>query len=199
MKLSATPLLFLSLFCSLHAQVLENVVSVDRVDFKSLRSDWVQMSIELTCGQNPSAEARSRDFVENIGLKVYLAYLPRGAQAPDFDYYSAEVTIAAMENRDQRNVYFYLPGPIVKRDVIRRPEPEFFYVEITIDGQPQKPAPKAMSGNIPNLDILNSFTSKAEGGSAENEHLLMPIYLVDGIDLGRVSNLPVFLRRDVKP
>jgi len=55
-----------------------------------------------------------------------------------------------------------------------------------------------MSSNIPNLEILKSFTSKADAGSLENEHFLMPIYLVSGIDLGRVSDLPVFLRREVR-
>lgn len=196
MKFLITPLLFL--FCSLHAQVLENVVTVNRVDFNSLRDDWIQVAIDLTCGENPSVEARNKAFVENVGVKVYLAYLPKDKQTPDFDFYTAEVTIAIMENRDKRNVYFYLPGPIAKRDGIRRPEPEFFYVEVTIDGQPQKPQTKGMSGNIPNLDILNSFISKAESGSGATENLLMPIYLVEGADLGRVSNLPVFLRREAK-
>jgi hypothetical protein len=54
-----------------------------------------------------------------------------------------------------------------------------------------------MSSNIPNLDILKSFTSKAESEGADNEHILMPIYFVNGIDLGRVSQLPAFFRREV--
>ncbi len=200
MKLLITPLLFLlcSLHAQVHAQVLEDIVTVNRVDFNSLRDDWIQVAIDLTCGENPSPEARNKSFVENIGIKVYLAYLPRGAQPPNFDFYTAEVTISIMEYRDKRNVYFYLPGPIAKRDMIRRPSPEFFYVEVTIDGKPQKPQTKAMSGNIPNLDILNSFISQAESGSGATKDLLMPIYLVEGADLGRVTNLPVFLRREAK-
>jgi hypothetical protein len=55
-----------------------------------------------------------------------------------------------------------------------------------------------MSSNIPNLDILNSFISKADAEGAGNEHVLMPIYLVSGVDLGRVSQLPAFLRREVR-
>lgn len=194
MKYLLTPLLFL--VCAAQAQMLDGVVSVNRVNFNSLRDQWIQMAVELTCGENPNPEARDRDFVENIKVKVYLAYLPDGAQAPNFDYYSSEVEIAIMKNRDQRNVYFYLPGPIAERDRIRRPEPEYFYVELTIDGQPQKPQPKAMSGNIPNAEILNSFLSKAGSESSVHQDLLMPVYLVNGSDLGRVERLPVFLRRD---
>ncbi len=57
-----------------------------------------------------------------------------------------------------------------------------------------------MSSTIPNLDVLNSFISKAESEGAENEHVLMPIYLLSGsgVDLGRVSQLPAFLRREVR-
>jgi hypothetical protein len=57
-----------------------------------------------------------------------------------------------------------------------------------------------MSSSIRSLEILNSFISKADSGSVENEHKLMPIYLVagTGVDMGRVSDLPVFLRRDVR-
>ena len=77
-------------------------------------------------------------------------------------------------------------------------DPDFYYVEVSVDGEAQKPQKAAMSSNIPNLEILNSFISKADAEGAANEHVLMPIYLTSGIDLGRVSQLPAFLRRDVR-
>lgn len=174
-------------------------VTVEDVDFNSLRSDWIQMAIELACEGNFAPDARNPDYLEDVAVKVYLAYLPKGAQAPNYDYYTSELEIAIMERREDYNVYFYLPGLIAERDGLRD-DPAFFYVEILVGGeaQPPKGGSKAISGNIPNLDILESFLSKAESEGAENEHLLMPIYLVSGTDLGRVSDLPVFLRRDVR-
>jgi len=178
------------------AATAQEAIKVDRVDFNSLRDDWIQMEIELSCMGNPSPEARNSRFVENIKVKVYLAYT-RDQQARVYDYYMSEVDIVIMEQGDDNNVYFYLPGLIVERDRLQT-DPDFYYVEISINDEVQPPQKSAMSSNIPNLDILKSFTSKAGAGSLENEHLLMPIYLVSGIDLGRVSDLPVFLRRDVR-
>lgn len=180
--------------------VAQDAVQVDRVKFNSLRDDWIQMEIELSCLGNPSPEARNPRYVENIKARVYLAW-ERDAQARLFDYYTSEVEIVIMEQNDKSNVYFYLPGPIVERDRLKK-EPDFYYVEVSVDGEIQQPKGQslAMSRNIANLEILKSFTSNANTESLKNEHLLMPIYLLSGsgIDLGRVGALPVFLRRDVR-
>jgi hypothetical protein len=174
----------------------QEAIQVDRVDFNSLRDDWIQMAVELSCDGNPAADARNDRFVERIGVKVYLAY-ERDAAAREYDYYTSEAEIIIMEKGDDNNVYFYLPGKIVERDGLKT-DPDFYYVEISIDGEPQGPQDNAMSSNIPNLEILNSFMSRADNEGLDNEHILMPIYLVTGTDLGRVSDLPSFLRRDVR-
>ena len=202
MKLSLIPLFAVLIFGhALSAQSVEQpqAVTVEGVDFNSLSSDWIQMEIELACEGNFSPGARDRDYVENVEIKVYLAYLPDGAQAPNYDYYTSELGIVIMERREDYNVYFYLPGLIAERDGLRD-EPEFFYVEVIVDGQVQQPDgdSEAISDSIASLQILQSFTAKAESEGRINEHLLMPIYLVSGTDLGRVSDLPTFLRRDVR-
>ena len=173
-------------------------IRVDRVDFNSLRDDWIQMEIELSCEGNSAEEARDKDYVEKIKVKAYLGYT-RDASAPSFDYYTSEIEILIMEKGDDNNVYFYLPGLIVERDQLKT-DPDFYYVELSVNGGAQKPQKVAMSSNIPNLDILNSFISKADAEGAGNEHVLMPIYLLSGsgVDLGRVSQLPAFLRREVR-
>ena len=194
-KLLSTLHLFALLTASLAAQ---DAIQVDRVDFNSLRDDWIRMEVELSCLGNPSPEARNARYVEDIKVRVYLAW-ERDAQARLFDYYTAEVEIVIMEKGDDNNVYFYLPGLIVERDRLRT-DPDFYYVELSVNDEVQVPKEQtaAMSRNIANLEILKSFTSKADAEGMENENFLMPIYLVSGIDLGRVSDLPVFLRRDVR-
>ena len=171
-------------------------IRVDRVDFNSLRDDWIQMEIELSCEGHSAEEARDKDYVEKIKVKAYLGYT-REASARSFDYYTSEIEILIMEKGDDNNVYFYLPGLIVDRDQLKT-DPDFYYVEVSVNGEAQKPQKAAMSSNIPNLDILNSFISKADSEGADNEHVLMPYYLVSGIDLGRISQLPAFLRREVR-
>lgn len=171
-------------------------IRVDRVDFNSLRDDWIQMEIELSCEGNSAEDARDKNYVEKINVKAYLAYT-RDASSREYDYYTGEIEIIIMEKGDDNNVYFYLPGLIAERDQLQT-DPDFYYVEVSVNGEAQKPQKAAMSSNIPNLEILNSFISKADSEGADNEHVLMPIYLVSGIDLGRVSDLPAFLRRDVR-
>jgi hypothetical protein len=102
-----------------------------------------------------------------------------------------------MEQGDDNNVYFYLPGLIVERDQLST-NPEFYYVEISVNGVLQPPQRAAMSSSITSLDILQSFISRADSEGVVNDHVLMPIYLVSGIDFGRVDDLPIFLRRDVR-
>lgn len=194
MKKFLLPLHFLILLTS--SLIANNAIEVDRIDFNSLRDDWVQVEIELSCNGNPSPDAKNPRFVENIKVKVYLAYL-RDEATRKYDYYTAEVEIVIMEQGDDNNVYFYLPGPIVERDQLKT-DPDFYYAEVSVNGERLPPQQTAMSRSIKSLQILESFVSNADSGSVENEHMLMPIYLVSGIDTGRVSNLPVFLRRDVR-
>ncbi len=186
----------LSLLAGSIALCAQEAIKVDRVDFNSLRDDWIQMEIELSCEGNPSPDARDKNYVEKISVKAYLAYV-KDASKRTFDYYTSELEIIIMEKGDDNNVYFYLPGLIAERDQLKT-DPDFYYVEVSVNGEPQKPQKSAMSSNIQNLEILNKFISNADSEGADNEHILMPIYLTSGIDLGRVSKLPAFLRRDVR-
>ena len=186
-------LIFVSAFLILPAQ---EDIRVDRIDFNSLRDDWIQMEIELSCEGNSAEEARDKDYVEKIKVKAYLGYT-RDASARSFDYYTSEIEILIMEKGDDNNVYFYLPGLIVERDQLKT-DPDFYYVEVSVNGNAQKAQTAAMSSSISNLGMLNNFLSKAESEGKDNEHVLMPYYLVSGIDLGRVSQLPAFLRREVR-
>ncbi len=187
--------IFVFLFASLTASAQE-AIEVERVDFAKTSDRWIQMEVQLSCEGNPSADARDPRFVEKINVKVYLAFT-RDASARLYDYYTSEVDIIIMEKGDDNNVYFYLPELIVERDQLQT-TPDFYYVEVSVDGRTQEPQKAAMSSKIANIDILNSFISKANSEGSVNEHFLMPIYLVTGVDLGRVNRLPAFLRRDVR-
>jgi hypothetical protein len=189
---------FALLFAALSASA-QQAIEVKRVDFKKTSDRWIQMEVQLSCeGNSAAAAADARDprFVEKINVKVYLAFT-RDASARLYDYYTSQVDIIMMEKGDDNNVYFYLPELIVERDQLQT-TPDFYFVEISVDGQTQDPQKEAMSSSIANIDILNSFISKAKSEASVNDHFLMPIYLVTGVDLGRVSKLPAFLRRDVR-
>ena len=179
--------------------IAQDSIEVKKVDFKTTADDWIQMEVEMKCGRNEAENARDSRFVENVTVKVFLAYESRHAKktGEKFDYYSSEVDVVIMEQGKDYNVYFYLPGLIVERDQIQPQEPTFYYVEVSVNGAVQSPKPRdpAMSQEIKSLDVLNSFKAQAAG---KNEHLLLPIYLTPAAYHGRVSDLPIFLRRDVR-
>ena len=46
---------------------------------------------------------------------------PKGDSADEFVYFTSEVEVLIMEQRDQNNVYFYLPGAVMERDGLKYP------------------------------------------------------------------------------
>jgi hypothetical protein len=190
-KLLTPIIVFLAASISTFAQ---EAISVDRVNFKSLRDNWVQMEVELSCGGNPLPEARDKRYVEEIKVKAYLGYKVDDG----FDFYFAEVEIIIMEQGDDNNVYFYLPGQIVERDGLSSIDPDYFFVELSVGGEEQPSQKSARSSSIKNDAILASMKGKADSEGADNEFILMPVYSVPAEYLGKIDKLPVFLRRDVR-
>ena len=196
---------FIPLFAFLALTSLSSAseqITVKKVDFTLLRDKWTQVEVELKCGENKSPAARDTGFVENVKVKVYLAYELKGkapSGAPNFDYYTAEVEIIMMERGDDYNLYFYLPGMIYERDGFSKVDPGYHYVEISIDGEVLAPQEKAMSKLFfSNSASLANFVSKADSEGADNDHILMPVYHTPVEYRGKVSDLPIFLRRDVR-
>ena len=86
---------------------------------------------------------------------------------------------------------------IVERDQLPV-DPDFYYVEISINDEEQARQKSGMSSSITNQTILDSFLSKANSEGADHDHILMHVYYAPAGNLGRISDLPVFLRRDVR-
>jgi hypothetical protein len=195
MKYFILPIFILLGCCSV--LTAKDAVDVNKVEFKETSDDWIQMTIEMTCQDNPSAEARDKRYVEAVKVKAYVAYA-RNSSARLYDYYTSEVEIIIMESNEDYNVYFYLPGLIAKRDRLSQPDPDYYYVEVSVGGvvQGAKSGSAAISGQIQDLKVLQSFLAKAGEEAAKNESILMPSYLTPGQFLGRVEDLPQFLRRD---
>jgi len=190
-----TPI-FLLLFLLQAVSAQDELITVDRMDFRSLPDDWLEVRVELTANRNTLPDARNERYVENIGVRVYLGFL-LDESSRTYDFYYAEAEIVIMEQGDEANVYFYLPGLIVERDRLPN-EPEFYYAEISVKGETLTPQRNAWSSSITSAEILEKFISNAESKGRDNEHLLMPIYLAPADRIGRVDDLPVFVRRDVE-
>lgn len=152
------------------------------------------MEIQLRCDGDPRPDAKDDRYLEDIGVKVYLAYSEDGA-AGKFAYYTSEVEIVIMEKGDTNNVYFYLPGLIVERDRLKT-DPDYYYVELNAGEGVLPPRDNNMSSSIGSLQILESMKAKAETEAEENKGKLMPIYYAPAEYIGRIDKLPTFLRLD---
>ncbi len=192
-KLLLPLVLFIGASACAHAQ---EAIEVDQVNFKSLRDDWVQMEVQLQCGKNPDPAARDDRYVSNIKVKAYLGYALK--EKGQFDFYTSEVEIVIMEQGDDNNVYFYLPGLIVERDQLSSTDPDYYFVEVSIDGKLQPVSKNARSSSLRDDSVLASMKSKADSEASKNEHILMPVYLTPVDYVGRVDKLPTFLRKDVR-
>lgn len=177
----------------------QEAVTIKQVDFNSLKDNWLEMEIRLGVNANPDPEARDSRFVENVRVKAYLVFTTNRkaeAVADKYDFYTSEVEIVIMEQGDTANVNFYLPGPYVKRDDLQT-NPDFYFVELSIDGVVQETQNRGMSSSITNENILGSMRSMAETKASENENILMPIYLVPGTVLSRgMKDIPIFRRSE---
>lgn len=188
-------LILLSIF-TVSASFAAEAVSVDRVKFNSLRDDWVQMEIQISCDGNPAQDAKNPRYLEDVTVKAYLTYSEDGA-ARAFTYYMSEVEIMIMEKGETYNVYFYLPGLIVERDRLKT-EPDFYYVELSIGDTPLEPQRDAMSSSITSASMLENMKGKAMAEGEANADILMPIYYAPADNRGRVDDLPLMYRRDPK-
>jgi hypothetical protein len=174
-----------------------NPVEVQNVTFRGIANDWVQVEVQLLVGENTTEGARDRNFIQNVGVELLLAYQRDGSEG-SFDYYASEVEIVAMERGDRPNVYFFMTGPIVKRDRLPRSEPFAYLVNLTVNGADVPMGSRAVSSRIRGNDsAINSLRQNARSESGLNEGILMPSFFAPLGDIrAQVRGEPIYLRRD---
>ncbi len=172
-------------------------VEVQNVTFRGIANDWVQVEVQLLVGENTTEGARDRNYIQNVGVELLLAYQRDGGEG-SFDYYASEVEIVAMERGDRPNVYFSMTGPIVKRDRLPRGEPFAYLVNLTVNGADVPMGSRAVSSRIRGNDsAINSLRQNARSESGLNEGILMPSFFAPLGDIrAQVRGEPIYLRRD---
>ncbi len=165
---------------------------------------WMDASMEFVPSQNPIPEARDPNFFENVEILLHLAFkgppAPAG-QPPQFDFYSSKVKIAILKAREPMVLHFFIPGYIVERDRLPR-EPEYWAIEILVDGIAQEPSAKIVSRFYKEqLKFLPTFLTKATQESRKNDGLLMPQFLAPFGIVGqaRADTTIPFIREEGRP
>ncbi|CAA6678088.1 MULTISPECIES: hypothetical protein [unclassified Lentimonas] len=147
---------------------------VDNIKFKNLNDDWVEMEVKIKAFKNTSPDAKNERFVDNIKVLGYFAY-ERDRKARTFDFYKAEVEVISIEQGKTENVYFYMPGVVVKRDRLPK-TPPYYFVALEINGQVLPIDNRAYSKGTLNDDTIRSMKTKADAESEQNDYILKPSY-----------------------
>ena len=175
----------------------DSAAQVDNIKFKNLSDDWVEMEVQIKANRNLSPDAKNERFVDNIKVLGYFAYV-RDRKARTFDFYKAEVEVISIEQGKTENVYFYMPGIVVKRDRLPK-EPPYYFVALEINGQVLPIDNRAYSKSTLNDDTIRSMKTKADAESEPNDFILMPSYNAPlGLIDARPSKMAPLIRRDPK-
>jgi len=175
----------------------DSAAQVDNIKFKNLSDDWVEMEVQIKANRNLSPDAKNERFVDNIKVLGYFAYV-RDRKARTFDFYKAEVEVISIEQGKTENVYFYMPGIVVKRDRLPK-EPPYYFVALEINGQVLPIDSRAYSKSTLNDDTIRSMKTKADAESEPNDFILKPSYNAPLVLIGaRPSKMAPLIRREPK-
>ena len=199
-----------------------NVRSVhfDPVKLGGQQNPWIRTQVELHANFNPEAKAATeaeagtkkpinKTWVDKVKVTVTLIFKPIGTTtAAEFAYYRSSATVLTMEVNNDRSVYFYLPGDIVKRDRLKM-QPDYYYVQLEVGGT-EVPLYNEAGRLSPDMQaaVHKQFVNKkdydgardlADRGVGSNTGMLRPQYLVpyaifDTLPQGSPS--PEFIRED---
>jgi len=167
---------------------------------------WNRMQVELMAGDNPDPKALNKKWVDKVKVTVTQVYKTASKKPEDWNYYRASATVLTIEANQPRSVLFYLPGDIVKRDVLHK-EPDYYFVQVEVAGN-ETPIfdPKgtliaaqarAVHKDIATKAAFDAAKDAADRGVVNTPGILRPQYLISYQDNPVVPASPEFIREDV--
>lgn len=168
---------------------------------------WNRMQVELMMvSDNPDAKALNKKWLDKVKVTVTQVYKTASKKPEDWNYYRASSTVLTIESNQPRSVLFYLPGDIVKRDVLHK-EPDYYFVQLEVAGN-EVPIfdPKgtliaaqtrAVHKDIATKAAFDAAKDAADRGVVNTPGILRPQYLIAYQDNPVVPSSPEFIREDV--
>lgn len=119
----------------------EHCVAVKEVKFVQAKFSgpyaWNRVEVVVDPRANPDPKAPNKRWIDKVKVTVTIGYKgEKSKTAEDWNYYRASATILTIEQNAPRSVFFYLPGDVVKRDMLRK-EPDVYYVDVEVAGTAQ--------------------------------------------------------------
>lgn len=167
---------------------------VEKVEFSAMRGaskhPMMRMDVSVKALANakrledPSAVVPNPDWVDKIKVTATIAFenkragkVAAAASDKSFIFYRASATVLTMKRNEVGTVAFYLPGELLARDNIIRPQPLAYAVDIEVDGVKAAPSQHSYSkvGDF-NLAIpgqMEAFRMRAEAAVGETAGMLL--------------------------
>lgn len=120
----------------------EHCVAVKEVKFTQLKLSgpyaWNRVEVVVDPrGLNPDPKAPNKRWIDKVKVTLTIGYKgEKSKTAEDWNYYRASATILTLEQNNARSVFFYLPGDVVKRDMLRK-DPDVYYVDLEVGSTTQ--------------------------------------------------------------
>lgn len=188
----------------------EHCVAVKDVKFAQAKFNgpyaWNRVEVVVDPrGLNPDAKAPNKRWIDKVKVTLTIGYKgEKSKTAEDWNYYRASATILTLEQNNARSVFFYLPGDVVKRDMLRK-DPDVYYVDLEVAGTTQAvfdargillaEQKAAVSKELVKKADYDGCKGFADRGVLNTTGVLRPQYLVGFYDdLWKFS--PEFFRED---
>lgn len=123
------------------APTAEHAVVVKDVKFAQAKFSgpyaWNRVEVVVDPRANPDPKAPNKRWLDKVKVTLTIGYKgEKSKTAEDWNYYRASATILTLELNSPRSVFFYLPGDVVKRDMLRK-DPDVYYVDLEVAGTAQ--------------------------------------------------------------
>lgn len=196
----------------------KSVVFVRSVTFQQTKlggqvNPWNRMQVEIqantmpeTKPATPEAKVLNRKWVDKVKVTVTQIYKTASIKPEDWNYYRSSATVLTIEVNQPRSVLFYLPGDVVKRDILKK-EPDYYYVQLEVAGneEPHFDARGlvladqkwALHKDLQTKAKFDPAKDAADRGVITTPGILRPQYLVLYADTPVVPPSPEFIREDV--
>lgn len=188
------------------APILVRDVKFAQTKLGGQMNPWNRMQVELMAGDNPDPKALNKKWVDKVKVTVTQVYKTASKKPEDWNYYRATATVLTIEANQPRSVLFYLPGDIVKRDVLHK-EPDYYFVQVEVAGNEAPifdpkgaliPAQaRAVHKDISTKAAFDAAKDAADRGVVNTPGILRPQYLISYQDNPVVPASPEFIREDV--
>ena len=146
-----------------------------RARLDGMRDDWMEIVVEIEGGRNLAAAQGNQRFVSGVEVALNLAFLSSGGQGRSQHFFRSAVKIAAIEQGEERKLYFYISPEVIRRDRLSR-QPDAYLIEIQVEGKRIPVRSAHLSSNLKGAARVESFRNRVGLESRRNDGLLVPIY-----------------------